>query len=463
MDILLTHAYFLCEDEAEQRVMKPYPTLGVLYLSSFLTSKGFVVDVFDTTFSTRAALYRHIEVTRPPVVGISINLMTRRNAVDVIQSCKRLGCFVVVGGPEVPHYAKEFLQCGADVAVIGEGELTLAELLAQLQRSGPSSLQAIAGIVYREKDGRIVHTAPRGLIEDLDALPYPDRAAIEMTHYLDTWKRHHGRSSLSLLCARGCPYTCTWCSRSVFGETHRRRSVQHVANEIELLIAQYNPDQLWFADDVFTINHRWLFAFRDELKRRGIRKPFECITRADRLNEEVIRALAEMGAARVWFGSESGSQRILDAMERRVSVQQIQSATHLLKRYGIEAGLFVMLGYPGEELADIDATIEHIKASQPDTFLTTVAYPIKGTPFYDTIRERIITNGDWSTTSDRALEFRGRYAPRFYWFATRHLVNEVRLHGLLSNGQRRLVSLLSTFVKSKAARLAMYLTAHKRT
>ncbi|MER3523134.1 MAG: B12-binding domain-containing radical SAM protein [Ignavibacteria bacterium] len=463
MDILLTHAYFLCEDDAEQRVMKPYPTLGILYLSSYLKSRGYAVDVFDTTFSTRAALYRHIESTSPPVVGISINLMTRKSAVEVIRFCKRLGCLVVVGGPEVPHYAEEFLRCGADVAVIGEGELTLAELLAHLRRSGTSSLQAVAGIVYREQDGSIVHTPARALIEDLDALPNPDRAAIDMTRFLDTWKRHHGRSSLSLLCARGCPYTCAWCSRSVFGETHRRRSVQHVADEVELLVAEYHPDQLWYADDVFTINHRWLFALRDELKRRGISKPFECITRADRLNEDVIRALAEMGASRVWFGSESGSQRILDAMERRVSVQQIRGAAHLLKRYGIEAGLFVMLGYPGEELEDIDATIEHLKASQPDTFLTTIAYPIKGTPFYDDVRERIITNGEWSSASDRALEFRGRYPRRFYWFATRHLVNEVHLHRLVSNGQRKLVPLLSAFVKSKAARLGMYFTAQRRT
>lgn len=463
MDILLTHAYFLYEDEAEKRLMKPYPALGILYLSSYMKAKGFSVEVFDTTFRTLDDFRRQVARTRPPVVGISINLMTKINALHQIRVCKEMGCVVVVGGPEVPCYADEFLRHGADVAVIGEGEETLAELLPHLQRYSARSLRRIPGIAYREEDGSVVHTQPRPLLADLDALPFPDRDAIAMQPYLDTWKRHHGRSSLSLLCARGCPYTCTWCSRSVFGESHRRRSVKNVVDEIEMLIARYRPDQLWFADDVFTINYRWLFAFAEEMKRRTIKISFECITRADRLNEDIMRTLAELGAFRVWFGSESGSQRVLDAMQRRVSVQQIRSATKLAQRFGIEAGLFVMLGYPGEELSDIDATIEHLKQTQPDTFLTTVAYPIKGTQLYDEVKNQLVLNGDWSTTTDRAVDFSGRYSRRFYWFATRHLVNEVRLHRLLRNGKHDVVSVLTTLTKSKAARIGMRLTAIQRT
>lgn len=463
MDILLTHAYFLHEDEAEKRVMKPYPTLGILSLSSYLKAKGFSPSVFDTTFSSKEEFYRYVDEQQPRIVGISINLMTKLNALQLIAYCKQRNCIVVVGGPEVPCYAEEFIRYGADVAVIGEGELTLEELLPHLLEKGPSDMRHIAGIVYRERDGAFVHTPPRPLVENLDALPYPDRAAIDMFRYLDTWKRHHGRSSVSLLCARGCPFTCTWCSRSVFGETHRRRSVRHVVDEIEMLLATYKPDQLWFADDVFTINHRWFFSFHEEMKRRGITIPFECITRADRLNEDVIRAMAELGAFRIWFGSESGSQRILDAMQRRVTVDQIRSATKLAQRYGIEAGLFVMLGYPGEEMHDIDATIEHLKATQPDTYLTTVAYPIKGTTFYHEVERNLIRNGDWSVATDRSLDFHGRHSRRFYWFATRHLTNEVALHKLLHNGRRRVLPLLATFAKAKVARLGMHLTAHERT
>lgn len=462
MDILLTHGYFLDEDEAEKRIMKPYPALGILYLAAYLKARGFSVEVYDSTFRTREDFEHFIASTRPPVVGISINLMTRISALRLLRSCKAMGCVVVVGGPEVPAYADEFLRCGADVAVIGEGEETLAELLPHLRRHDAMNLRDLPGIAYREADGTIVHTAPRPLIADLDALPLPDREAIAMQPYLDTWKRHHGRSSLSILCARGCPYTCTWCSRSVFGETHRRRSVRSVVDEIEMLIAVYKPDQLWFADDVFTINYRWLFAFAQEMKRRSIRIPFECITRADRLNDEVVRTLAELGAFRLWFGSESGSQRILDAMQRRVSVEQIRTATQLAQRYGIEAGLFVMLGYPGEELADIDATIEHLKQTQPDIYLTTVAYPIKGTTLYNEVRDRLRGTTAWDTTTDRGLDFSGRYTRRFYWFATRHLANEVRLHRLLSNGRHDILSVLNAFTKAKVARIGMRLTSFQK-
>ncbi len=199
--------------------------------------------------------------------------------------------------------------------------------------------------------------------------------------------------SVSLICARGCPYTCTWCSRSVYGDTHRRRTVANVVGEIELIRERYNPDMLWFADDVFTMHHKWFHQFHEEMKRRNLRIPFECISRADRLSEEILQKISELGGFRIWYGSESGSQRILDAMERKVSVAEIRTITKLAQKYGIKAGLFVMLGYPGEEIRDIEATVEHLKETNPDTFLSTVAYPIKGTKFYRQVEVRCLPTG----------------------------------------------------------------------
>jgi radical SAM superfamily enzyme YgiQ (UPF0313 family) len=234
-------------------------------------------------------------------------------------------------------------------------------------------------------------------------------------------------------------------------------------DEIEMLLARYKPDQLWFADDVFTIHHKWFHEFYDEMKRRALRIPFECISRADRLNEDILKKMADLGAYRIWYGSESGSQRILDAMDRRVSVEQIRTITALAQRYGIEAGLFVMLGYPGEEIRDIDLTIEHLKKTRPDTFLTTVAYPIKGTTFYDDVKSQLISTDNWETVSDRTVTFHGRHSERFYWFATRHMVNEVQYHKLATNGRGNLLPLAASFTKSKLARWGMLMLRKTRT
>jgi radical SAM superfamily enzyme YgiQ (UPF0313 family) len=459
MDILLTHGYFLPEDSIEQRVMKPYPPLGILYLSAYLKMKGFNVGVFDTTFRRKSEFYDYVNNVRPPVVGIYSNLMTKLAVLELIAHCKSIGCKIVVGGPDVPEYAESYLTFGADVAVLGEGEETLVELLPAF--IGNRALDTVTGIAFKKDNHTIQQNQSRQLIQNLDMLPLPDRDAIDIPEYLRTWKTHHGMSSVSLICARGCPFTCTWCSRSVYGETHRRRSVKNVVDEIELLISNYHPDMLWFADDVFTINHQWFHDFYDEMLRRKIRIPFECISRADRLNEEILRKMSELGAFRIWYGSESGSQRILDAMQRKVSTEQIRSVTRVAQRYGIQAGLFVMVGYPGEELSDIDATAEHLKKTNADTFLTTVAYPIKGTEFYHSVQHSLAPTANWSQTTDRALQFSGRYSDTFYRMANRYIVNEVLYHKYQMNDTKNYGKRFIAYSKAKLARIGMELLQQK--
>lgn len=459
MDILLAHGYYLYEDPHELKVMKPYPPLGILYISSHLKAKGFDVGVFDSTFRSLAEFERILEAERPPVVGLYCNLMTKKNVLKMIQMCKCIGATVIVGGPEPPYYADNFIAHGADIVVTGEGEITLEELLPHLARYGLSGLERILGISFRNADGQVVTNLARPYIKDLDAQPFPDRAAINIQEYLDTWKRHHGMGSVSLICARGCPYHCTWCSHSVFGETHRRRSVTNVADEVQMIMETYHPDMLWYADDVFTIHHRWFFAYVEEMKRRGLRIPFECISRADRLNEEVIRGLAELGCFRLWIGSESGSQRVLDAMRREVTVEEVRFATKTAQKYGIEVGMFIMLGYEGEELEDIAATVEHLKRTGPDIFLTTVAYPIKGTPYYREVEARLIERLPWESRTERDLSVRGRRSKRFYSFATRWMVNEVAIHRMVhdGNGGRNYPRLAKAFINAQVGRLGMWL------
>ncbi|HEX2619660.1 MAG TPA: radical SAM protein [Phototrophicaceae bacterium] len=462
MDILLAHGYFLYEDPHELKVMKPYPPLGILYISSYLKSKGFAVNVFDATFSSMDQFVAYVQRERPPVVGLYTNLMTKFNILKMIPVCKQAGATVVLGGPDPAYYAEDYINAGADIIVRGEGELTLEELLPHLAHHGMTGLDVINGIVYRDVSGELVETLPRAQIADLSAHPWPDREAIDIEAYMAVWKKYHGRSSVSVIQARGCPYTCTWCSHSVFGNTHRRRTPQDAAAEVQWIKERYNPDQIWYADDVFTINNRWFFEYANELKQRGIRLPFECISRADRLNEQVVATLAEMGCYRLWNGSESGSQTVLNAMDRKVKVKDVQEKTHLLQKYGIEAGMFIMLGYEQEGIQELEETVEHLKISNPDVFLTTVAYPIKGTPYYAEVESRVLADQPWDQRSDRDLTVAGRYSRRFYNFATRWMVSEVALHRARTVGGASAKRRFRLWANAKIGRIGMTLTRGER-
>jgi anaerobic magnesium-protoporphyrin IX monomethyl ester cyclase len=419
MDLLLAHAYFLSEDPEEQRVMRPHPPLGLLYLSAHLKSLGAQVGVFDGTFRSHREFVDTLERERPPVVGIGVNMMTKRHALRMIAASRRAGARVVVGGPDPPYHAESYLDAGADIVVIGEGERTLQEVLRGDDPAG------IAGIAFRDAAGAVVRTPARELIADLDAQPFPDRDAIDIPRYLHAWRERHGVGTVSLITARGCPYTCTWCSRSVFGETHRRRSVTNVADEVEAIVDRYHPERLWYADDVFAIHRGWTLSYAAELDRRHLRLPFECISRAERIDDDVADALVSLGCFRVWIGSESGSQRILDAMKRKVTIDQVRESAERLKRRGIEVGMFIMLGFDGEDITDLRATVDHLKRTAPDVFLTTVSYPIKGTPYYRQVADRLTSPVEWAAGTDRDLIVRGRPVRRYYDFARRWMTAEV--------------------------------------
>jgi radical SAM superfamily enzyme YgiQ (UPF0313 family) len=382
--------------------------------------------------------------------------MTRRNVLRIVRAAKLHRWTVVLGGPESANYIAEYLDAGADVIVTGEGEVTLTELLRTLPQHGVHRLHGVHGIAFRDEEGRIVSNAARVRIPDIDELPFPDREAIDHGLYLDAWKTHHGASSINLITARGCAYKCNWCSHAVYGHSHRRRSPSNVADEMQWIIDRYDPDQVWYADDVFTISHPWLASYTAELKRRGIHRPFETITRADRLqNEGAAALLRELGCYRIWIGSESGSQKILDAMQRGVKVEQVRKACALAKAHDIQVGMFLMWGYEGEELEDIAATVEHVKATRPDIFFTTVSYPIKGTGYFDKVRERVRSPIVWQEATDRDYVIDGRHGHDYYKLADQWLRNEVEAFRLVAANPVRAAELLGTARRAREQMISM--------
>ncbi len=463
MQVLFTHGYFLCDDPKEQEIMRPYPPLGLLYLSAWLDKHGVENAVFDTTFSTKKALKDYLLQHRPHIVALYANLMTKLNVLEIaafIRSEAALkDALIVMGGPDVTHNTADYLANGADLIVIGEGEQTMLEICLSAQSAGPGQaiehFSHVNGIAFRQPDGLVFKTPPREKLRNIDDLPFPNRRKIDLQQYLDAWKKAHGHSAVSISTQRGCPYTCRWCSTAVYGQSYRRRSPRQVVDEIVFLQQNYDFNLIWFVDDVFTVSHKWLGEFRDELQRRAVQVRFECITRADRMSLEVIEILRSSGCFRIWIGAESGSQRIIDAMDRRVDVQQVRTMIQSTRQAGIQAGTFIMLGYPGETEADIRDTVEHLKAANPDLFTITIAYPIKGTGLYEEVQSIGTNTLQWAESTDRDIDFQRSYPRRYYDYAVRWTVNAVQWHKTKLSGRLLSIAGLVLALKISAARAGM--------
>jgi len=466
MKILLTHGYFIGEDAKEQAIMRPYVPLGILYISAWLEQHGYDNEVFDSTFSSFDNLCARLLDQRPEVVGIYTNLMTKLNVLRIIRFIKSREELqhtkIILGGPEVRNHAIKFLEHGADFIVFGEGEQTMLELVQYLEGTFTGTLTDIEGISYLDKEKGFVQNRERTKLKSVDVLPFPNRYKVNLSLYFDAWKGRHGTSAISVSTMRGCPYSCKWCSRAVYGQSYRRRSPQKVVDEIAYIKEHYNVDSIWFVDDVFTVSHQWLETFTEEITRRNVVMPFECITRADRMSEDVILNLKKSGCFRVWIGAESGSQKIIDLMDRRVEVEQVQQMIQLARKHGLQAGTFIMVGYPGETKEDIYATVQHLKNADPDLFTITVAYPIKGTPLYAEVESRFVTNLPWESSTDRDIDFTRTYNRKYYDYAIQMINYEVSYHKALKKPVANLFKLPMLKLRSTWAKGHMWVEQHRK-
>jgi radical SAM superfamily enzyme YgiQ (UPF0313 family) len=430
MKIVLTHSYFLEEDEQEKSIMKPYPPLGLLYLSAYLKQNKIPVELFDTTFSSYSNLISYLDSQKPDVLGIYCNMMTKFNVLKLVVYCKKNKIISILGGPDAATQAEEFLNYGANIIVVGEGEKTLKTIIENLENKKSTELNDIPNIIYKNNSGTIIRNERIMERVHLDDYPYPDRQATDINRYLDTWEKHHRMRPISLITARGCAFKCKWCSHSVYGHTHRRRTPQNVVDEIKEIVKNYNPTHLWYADDVFTVNKRWLEKFNNLMKNSNLLLPFECITRADKFDAETAKILKELGCYRVWIGAESGSQKILDSMSRGVTIQQVENSVNLCKELGIQVGMFFMFGYPGETIEDINESIEFVSTLQPDQYFTSVAYPLRGTALFDETKEELIIDKKWIDLIQNEIEIKNRFTKPLYDFVAKKMASEYRKKNL---------------------------------
>ena len=391
MKVLLSHGYFLKEDKAEQNIMMPYPPQGLLHIGKFLKSKGIACEIYDSTFKSFDELSLVIKKEKPKYLGLYVNLMTRPNILKIIRhihdSEDLRNTIIILGGPDVRHHSELYIQHGVDYCISGEGEDTLLKLIGFLDKLDVDGLKNLKGLTFKNEDGKIISTGESEMVASMDNIPFPDFGLINIQEYFSIWKSHHGYNSITMSTMRGCPYSCRWCSKAVFGRSFRRRTASLVVKEIARLQEQYSPDRFWIVDDVFTISKKWLVEFNNAMQVSNLKIKYESITRADKLDNEMIGLLKESGCFRLWIGAESGSQKVLDHMDRGVKAQVVRDMIKLTKKAGIEAGTFLMLGYPGEDEKDIIETVNHLKDAAPDHFTVTLSYPIPGTEFYNEVKD----------------------------------------------------------------------------
>jgi len=454
--ILLGQSYYLRFDPKLWRAMQPYPPLGTLYAASYLRQNGYDVALFDAMLAESEdewaiALDQH----RPQYAILyedNFNYLSkmcllrmREAAFKMIQMAKSRGSTVILCGADATDHYSIYLERGADYCLLGEGEETLIELLDHLSAGRESEASQIAGVVSSRMlvlSGVEGSQVTRRLdISNLDKLPFPAWDLVDVEKYRSIWMKRNGYFSMNMVTTRGCPYHCNWCAKPIWGQRYNSRSPENVVAEMKWLKENYAPDHIWFADDILGLKPGWIEKFAALLREADAAIPFKCLQRADLVNEKIAAALAKAGCKTVWIGAESGSQKILDAMDKGDTVEDIYNAASLLRLNGIEVGFFLQFGYPGETWEDVRQTLKMVRECAPDDIGISVSYPLPGTKFFERVKLELGEKQNWVDSDDLAMLYRGPFPTEFYRilhgrvhyeFRTRKALRQRSLRGLIN-------------------------------
>lgn len=386
--VLLVDPYVAREDPMERKFVELYPSLGLLSLGAYLRGHGVDVAMTDLTFARDARpVTTRLRSYRPDVVGVHTKTLTHARAVDVAQRARAEGAFVVAGGPDSATRSSEYLDAGFDAVVPSEGEGALVELARRIRDGADPS--GIPGLILR-REGQLVRGPSRPFLRDLDALPLPAWDLVDMEGYLGRWERSTGERRAAVLTSRGCPFDCSWCSKPTFGRTFRQQSPERVVEELTALKDEYRVDYVRFCDDVFGVSRPWIDRLLTLLIDGGLDLRWECLARVDLLKPDLLRRMRVAGLERVYVGVESGSQKMLDLMNRGTRLAHVERTADALRREGIRQFWFLMLGYPGETLEDIEATLRLFRRFSPEEYSVSIAVPVPGTRFHEAVKDRLI-------------------------------------------------------------------------
>ena len=423
-DILFGQSYYLRFDPKLWAAMQPYPPLGSLYAAAFTRQHGYDVALFDAMLAESEAEWEVALDTHQPKYAVlyedSFNYLSkmcllrmREAAFKMAQIAKARGCTVIISGSDATDHAEKYFQAGADFILIGEGENTLVELLGHLSGREENRLVDIAGLAWPQ-DGGVERTLSRPFERELDQFPFPAWDLVDISRYREIWHSRHGYYSMNMVTTRGCPYRCNWCAKPVYGRGYNSRSPENVVAELKWLKDNYQPDHIWFADDIFGLKPGWIESFSQLAIEQNALVPFKCLQRVDLITEEVAAALRRANCKTVWMGAESGSQKVLNAMDKDANVAQIYSAAERLHAVGIEVCFFLQFGYPGENWDDIQQTLQMVRDCNPDDIGISVSYPLPGTKFYETVKLQLGEKTNWVDSDDLAMLYSGPYPQEFY-------------------------------------------------
>lgn len=435
VDVLLAHSNHVFRDPKQTLKMQPYPPLQTLLAASVLRQAGLAVALCDVTLRSPEEEFEKLLRTKAPRLVVvcedDFNFLTKmclsRNrelAFWMAKTARRYGVVAAVHGSDASDHVTEYLQAGFHYVLIGEVEATLLEL------AGGRAIGEIAGLAYlSQRTGQPRYNPRRALRTDLDSLPSPAWDLADIDQYREAWKKNHKFFSLNMVSSRGCPYRCNWCAKPIYGHSYHARAPRVVAEEMLDLKRRFQPDQIWFADDIFALSRRWTLEFAEAVDRLGAQVPFKMQSRCDLMTRDVVTALKKAGCCEIWMGAESGSQRILDAMDKGIRVEHVYRAREMLLSHGIRAGLFLQFGYRGESWEDIEATIRMVRETRPDDIGVSVSYPLPGTKFHQLVSSEMKSKANWRDSADLAMMFRGAYSTEFYRALADALHLEVRQTG----------------------------------
>jgi radical SAM superfamily enzyme YgiQ (UPF0313 family) len=450
--ILLANSYFLKHDTKEYKAMNLYAPLGTLYAASYLKSKGYEVSLFDTMLAdSENDLTQELKINKPDILVIyddGFNYLTkmcltrmREAAFRMSEIAKEFGCKVIVSSSDSTDHPEKYFTHKADYIIRGEGEIALGEITDYLNGSSQKIPDEIDGLAF-VKNNNIVKTNKRQVIKNLDSLPFPAWDLIDVDRYRKLWLRHRGFFSMNLVTTRGCPFHCNWCAKPIYGQVYNSRTPENVVSEMKFLKEKYSPDHIWFCDDIFGLKPNWTALFDEAVNKENAKIKFKCLSRADLLlKEDNIKHLASSGCESVWVGAESGSQKILDAMDKGTTLNQIYESRNLLKKKNIRTCFFLQFGYSGETKDDIGLTLKMLKDLKPDDIGISVSYPLPGTKFYERVLSQMKYKQNWEKSDDFEMMFDGEYNTDFYKSLHKKVHKEFRSRQILNEPFKKFKSL----------------------